>query len=120
MKRSIIALATIAVLALATVASGAQSNWTCGPGESVQAQVVPGGLELTFVPSAAYRVKFRAAEDLAGHGPFYESVEGATAGFVWAPPLGHPVVQALAKEHWTQAVPYPSSGCPTEKLIALN
>lgn len=92
--------------------------WGCGPGESIQAEPVPGGVLVTSMPEGARRIRYRTSTDVAGHDPTFASVyaDGNDT------PLFVPIdaglyVQLLAKGYWEHGNPYPSVGCPTGKIM---
>lgn len=105
-------------LAVSMSASAATPFWGCGPGESIRAEPVTGGVLVTSQPEGARRIRYRTSTDPAGHNPTYASVyaDGNDT------PLLIPVhaglyVQLLAKGYWSHGDPYPSVGCPTGKLL---
>lgn len=112
-----ILIVTVAFFGLGAGAATADSEyWTCGPGESVQAHVVPGGLEVTSIPAGARRLKIRIEQNTKGRGRHVTRmnvVEAPTLPLVIAANAGE-WVSALASGKWTKENAYPPLGCPTE------
>lgn len=114
------AIVLLALLAITSSAGAFETYWVCGPGPDVQAHAVAGGVEVTFIPPGAVRLKVRSSRDLALHGLRSESVYTVSTVplFIAAPPE-RPVLQLLAKAPWEKTDAYPSLGCMTPKLTAL-
>lgn len=111
---------TLLVTAAALFAAApAQGDWSCGPGPSVEAHAVPGGIEVTFAPAETYHLRVRSAKDLTGHGMSAKSIEASPADvpvFIAETP-GKPVMRVLAFAKGRKGEPYPRLGCPTPKII---
>lgn len=106
-------MAVLLGMMLPVAPSGASEYWRCGPGPSVKAHVVPGGLEVTSVPPGTRRIKARIEHDLHGRGRHTARVKYPSALPVVIPARSGEYISALATGKWTRADPYPPLGCPT-------
>lgn len=110
----------IVVLALAftAAASGESEYWTCGPGPSVEAHAVAGGMEVTSIPAGARRLKVRIEPAPRRHRRYVRLHAPFTLPLTIPAATGE-LVSVLATGKWTKAEPYPPLGCPQGPFRAL-